>query len=254
MPTQGSLYYYASKNGTAAKPAVVLLHGAGGDNTHWPHTIRRLPGYRIYALDLPGHGKSGGLGQQSISGYAKDVLDWMLEMGVPHAVFVGHSMGGAIAQTLALDHSEHVLGLGLIGTGARLRVGPELLDKLSRENTFEAAVDLIMSGYFSGESGLTIPVNVRGKLAKTRASVVHGDYMACDQFDRMQDIQDIKVPTLVMCGENDPMTPPKYSQFLVDNIPKASFKLIPQSAHLAMLEQPDVVAKTLENFLATIPY
>ena len=254
MPTKDSIFYYASKNGTATKPPVVLIHGAGGDHSHWPHTIRRLPGYRIFALDLPAHGKSDGLGQQTISAYAWQVLDWMLDIGIPHAVFVGHSMGGAIAQTLALDHSEHVLGLGLFGTGARLRVAPELLDKLSRENTYEAAMDMIVSGYFSGELGLTIPVNVRGKLGKTRPSVVHGDYVACNEFDRMKEIQNIKVPTLVMCGENDPMTPPKYSQYLADNIPNASFELIPKSAHLAMLEQPDLVAKTLETFLDSIPY
>ena len=65
MPTAGKLFYFASKQGAAAKPAVVLIHGAGGDHLHWPYNLRRLNNHRVFAPDLPGHGKSSGLGKQS---------------------------------------------------------------------------------------------------------------------------------------------------------------------------------------------
>ena len=75
MPTAGDIYYFASKQGAATKPAVVLIHGAGGDHLHWPHNIRRLGEYRVFAPDLPGHGKSRGIGAQSIREYAKTIMD-----------------------------------------------------------------------------------------------------------------------------------------------------------------------------------
>ena len=121
MPVAADIYYHYFEGSTeGAKPTVVLIHGAGGDHLHWHPNIRRLPDYRVFALDLPGHGKSGGRGQQSISAYAASILDWMEAMGLHSAVIVGHSMGSAVALKLVLDHPQHVLGLGLVGGGARL--------------------------------------------------------------------------------------------------------------------------------------
>ena len=80
---------------------------------------------------MPGHGKSPGRGRQSIEAYAADILKWMGEIELNRAVFIGHSMGSAIAIRLALNHPEIVLGLGLIGSGASLRVHPDLLDSTS---------------------------------------------------------------------------------------------------------------------------
>ena len=131
MPVSADLYYHFYEGSNEGqRPSVILIHGAGGNHLYWPSEIRRLPGYRVFALDLPGHGKSGGRGQQSISTYAEVVLEWLESVGIHSAVFVGHSMGGAIAMTLALDHPEHVLGLGLVSAGARLRVAPAFLERM----------------------------------------------------------------------------------------------------------------------------
>ena len=98
-------------------PPSYLIHGAGGHHLYWPPQIRRLTGYRVYALDLPGHGRSGGSGQQTIDSYTTAVKDWLIEVNLHSAVFVGHSMGSAIALSLALNYPDHVLGLVLIGGG-----------------------------------------------------------------------------------------------------------------------------------------
>ena len=144
MPTAGDLYYFSSNQGAKTKPAVVLIHGAGGDHLHWPHNIRRLKDYRIFAPDLPGHGKSGGIGLQSVNEYAKAVCDWLTEIGVGRAVFVGHSMGGAIAQTIALEYKDSVRGVVLVATGARLPVNESLLTKMANPNSVPGAIDLIV--------------------------------------------------------------------------------------------------------------
>jgi pimeloyl-ACP methyl ester carboxylesterase len=114
MPLSAGLYYFHHEGGSAGKPPMVLLHGAGGDYLVWPPEIRRLPGIRVYALDLPGHGKSGGPGCQSVEDYARAVVGLMDAVGLWRAAFVGHSMGGAIALTLALDFPERTAGLGLV--------------------------------------------------------------------------------------------------------------------------------------------
>ena len=108
MPIVNHLYYFATRSHTENQPTVVLLHGAGGNHLNWPHNFRRLSGCRVLAPDLPGHGKSEGIGEQSIERYAEHIHNWLRQLEVREAVIAGHSMGGAIAQTLALQHPQDV--------------------------------------------------------------------------------------------------------------------------------------------------
>ena len=128
MPIAADIYYHLYQGGSGESPPIILIHGAGGTYLHWPAEIRRLSDYRVFAIDLPGHGKSEGRGQQTIEAYARNILSWLKAVGLHRAIFIGHSMGAAIALTLAHNHSDHVLGLGLVGAGARLRVAPVILE------------------------------------------------------------------------------------------------------------------------------
>jgi pimeloyl-ACP methyl ester carboxylesterase len=255
MPVAANLYYYVYEGSEEGqRPPVVLIHGAGGTHLYWPSEIRRLPGYRVFAPDLPGHGKSAGRGMQSIKAYSRVILDWLGAVGVHRAVFVGHSMGSAIAISLALDHTEHVLGLGLIGAGARLRVAPELLENAASPATFYSAVNTIVGWSFGSQTPEQLTELAAKRMAETRPSVLHGDFMACDAFDEMQRIGEIEQPTLVICGADDKMTPARYAQFLADNIPNAISKIIPGAGHMVMLEKPQATAAILCEFLTGISY
>jgi len=121
MPFAAGIHYFVREEGDVFRPPVILIHGAGGNHLYWPPELRRLAGFRVLALDLPGHGKSSGVGLQSIRDYASSLMTYMDAVGLSRAVIVGHSMGGAIALTLCLDHAERVAGLGLIATGALAR-------------------------------------------------------------------------------------------------------------------------------------
>lgn len=252
MPIAASIYHHAYQSGEGRLP-IVLVHGAGGQRLSWPAEIRRLAGYRVFALDLPGHGRSGGHGQQSAQGYARAILDWMEALELRQAVFVGHSMGGAIALSLALDLPEAVLGLGLIGAGARLRVRPDILESLASEVTFQAAVRMILSASFSPSTPSRLVELAGARLAETRPSVLLGDFLACDGFDVMERVADVRQPTLVLCGAEDQMTPPRYAQFLAARIPGARLEIVPEAGHMVMLEQPRRVAGALKAFLDAIP-
>ena len=135
MPVAASLYYFSHLEEEYLRPPIVFIHGAGGNYLHWPPEIRRLTGQRIFAPDLPGHGKSDGVGRQSIDDYAQCILDFLDALHIHKAILIGHSMGAAIALTLALDHPRRVLALGLIGGGARLKVSPDLIQNSSSPAT-----------------------------------------------------------------------------------------------------------------------
>src|SRR5919201_1393526 len=117
-------------------PTICFVHGSGGSHAVW---IRQLEGLadlaRIVALDLPGHGESDGDGVGTIeqaAGAVREVLD---ELGVARAIVGGHSMGGAIALAFALANPDRIAGLVLVGTGARLRVLPTIVETLERDYT-----------------------------------------------------------------------------------------------------------------------
>ncbi len=254
MPNAASIYYYAAPNGNGTHPPLVLIHGAGGSHLHWPAEIRRLPNFRIFALDLPGHGKSEGHGLQSISAYAERVIEWMSLIQLHRAIFVGHSMGGAIALQLALNYPEQTLGLGLVGTGAKLQVDPTILENALNTQTYPSAIAQIVAKAFGSQADQRLVELAHKQYEKTRRSVLHGDLLACSSFDRMQSLSAIKTPTAVICGQDDELTPPRYSRYLADQISNANLSIIPAAGHMVMLEKPQEVATALTEHLADIPY
>jgi len=255
MPTTTELYYFAheAEEQTTTRPPVILIHGAGGIHLSWPPQIRRLADEKIYALDLPGHGKSEGVGRQSIDEYADDVIAFMKELKLRAAVIVGHSMGSAVALTLALKYPKQVLGLGLLGCGSKLRVSPILLETAGNQNTFESAVNMVSENCFSSETPQNLIELSKKAMREIRPPVLLGDFLACNEFDVTNELENIKVPTLIICGAEDKMTPLKFSESLRDGITNSQFHILEHAGHMLMLEQPNAVADLLKEFIDNIP-
>jgi pimeloyl-ACP methyl ester carboxylesterase len=254
MPVAGDLYYFAHEAENLSRPPVILIHGAGGNQLYWPPQIRRLHNQRIFAVDLPGHGKSEGVGHHSVDDYAEEVLSFLKALKLNAAILVGHSMGGAIALQLAIRSPKRVLGLGLVGSGARLRVAPALLQAASDPSTFADAVRMVIDRSFASQTSARLKELAAQRMSETRSTVLYGDFLACDAFNVTDQLSKISAPTLVLSGMEDKMTPSKYSEFLRDQIPRARMELLPDAGHMAMLEQPDKVARILNDFLNIIPY
>ena len=205
MPVSGNLYFSHHCEKGTENPPLVLIHGAGGTHLYWPPEIRRLPGYCVYALDLPGHGKSELCdGQQTIDEYARYLVQWLESIQLRRAVFVGHSMGSGIALGLAIHHPEYVVGLGLISGGARLRVHPDLLNYAADMTTFLKATELLVSCSFSSNAPARLVELASKRILETRQSVFLGDLQACDRFDVMDRLGVVQQPTLVICGADRP--------------------------------------------------
>ncbi len=194
MPIAAGLYYFTHSRDAAAPYPVVLIHGAGGNHLYWPPEIRRMKGQRVLALDLPGHGKSGGPGEQSIQGYSDALLRWMDVLGLQKIALVGHSMGGAITMTFANQHPERIAGMGLISTGARLKVAPALMEHTASSGTFASAVEMMIGRSFSETADPHLIELAMRRFKETRPSVLHGDFLACEGFDMREKIQMLSPP------------------------------------------------------------
>jgi pimeloyl-ACP methyl ester carboxylesterase len=253
MPEQSvgeDIIYYAVHADANARHVLLLIHGAGGSHLVWPGAVRSLPGATVYALDLPGHGRSWGRGRSSIADYARVVVEWMATSGVPPAIWVGHSMGGAIAQWAALHYPECVAGLILVATGARLRVSPQILEGL--RSNFHRTVELITEWSWGVDPPARLVEAGRRMLLSADPQVMEGDYRACDAFDVMDRLGEIRAPALVIGGTADRMTPIKYAEYLTAHILDARLVRIERAGHMVMLEQPEAVAEAMRSFLTEL--
>jgi pimeloyl-ACP methyl ester carboxylesterase len=254
MPTAAGLYYFVHGEDLEDRPPVLLIHGAGGSHASWPPQLRRLSGQRVFAPDLPGHGKSSGLGSQEVDEYARAAVEFMKAVRLSSAVIVGFSMGSAIALSLALRYRKRALALVLIGSGAKMRVAESTLELASNPSMFLPAVETIVENSYSSNVDPRVKELAIQQMAETRQAVLYSDFLACDAFNAMEKVNRIQVPTLLITGSADRMTPPNRAQYLQSQIEGAELEIVEAAGHMVIVEQPDVVAGLLLDFLDRVPY
>jgi pimeloyl-ACP methyl ester carboxylesterase len=202
----------------------------------------RIPGG---AFGPAGHGQSSGPLVGSITACARLVDKFLGCLALPRPLIaVGHSMGAAIALTLALNHADHVDGLVLVGAGARMRVLPAFLDALGKGQSNPDFIRLAFSPHTSADI-----VNTEvASFSAVDTAVLFNDFSACNSFDISSRLTAINLPTLILVGEDDRLTPVKYSHSLNENISGAQLLIIPQAGHMAMLEKGAEVSKAIKEF------
>lgn len=222
---------------------VVLVHHAAGGASDWRELRERLePRLRVWAPDFPGHGER--LDEpplQTLEAMVEWLATGMRREALCHAVVAGHSMGGAVALLLALQHPELVGGLVLVSTGARLRVSRALL-QLVREHFSELPQRMVSLGFSPSADPEVVRRWVEGPWPATSAAAV-ADFAACDGFDVRARLAEVRVPVVVMVGEDDVMTPPKLSRELAAGIPGARLRAFPRCGHLLLWERPADLAE-----------
>ena len=254
----GSDKIFYAERGTASTGAprgtpIVFIHGSGANHLIWGEQLRAVGELtRAVALDLPGHGRSRPPGRDSMNAYRDVVLGLLDALGFDRAVIVGHSLGGGIAQTLALSHPDRVAGLGLVGTGARLRVLPQILDGIVSPRDFEQTAEFVVDNSYAPGLDATRRERALAEFRECPAQVTHDDFAACDVFDIMPRVAEIHAPTVVVCGRQDRMTPVKYSEYLASKIANARLVVVEGAGHSVMIEQPDAVNRALVEFMRAL--
>ncbi|MEM0088190.1 MAG: alpha/beta hydrolase [Archaeoglobaceae archaeon] len=228
-----------------AKDAPIFyVHGSGCDATIWKNQLEDIGGF---AVDLPNHGESDKAEINSVEDYAFFVAK-VIERTAGKGVIVGHSLGGAVAQMVYLKYKEVVKALALIGTGARLRVLPQILEGLAKKNI--ETLRLVSEMAFHRKEF----VEAFTKVFSKNSEILLKDLSLCDKFDLLEDFKSGKikfdVPTIAIVGENDLLTPVKYSKFFANF--GAELAVVENSGHMVMLENPKKLNETLKGFLKKV--
>lgn len=229
-------------------PTLLMIHGAGGRAQMWQGQIHPLDkGINTLALDLPGHGNTGGPGMDAIASYGAWLHETLLRLDINPVFLMGHSMGGAIVQEFALRYPETLSGIILAATGPRLPVAPPLLQGLREQ--FEGTVETIMKFAYAPDADPVLLGQGAQLMKEAGSSIVHDDFLACDRFDRKNDISRISVSCLIVCGEQDKLTPPPLSESLKKAIPGATVVLVPSAGHMVMIENFKVFNQAVRDFI-----
>ena len=230
---------------------LVFVHGSGGSRLLWNYQRQFFEKFfNVVMVDLPGHGEARSEGEESVGAYARHLLHLIRALPMDVVCLFGHSLGGAVAQEFSLLYPQHAEALILVGTGARLRVLPEILEGL--QGRFEDTVRLINEYAFSKKAPADLIQKGIEAMLKTRRDVLYGDFTACNRFDIMDRVGDIEAPTLVVCGSDDLLTPPKYAHFLAEKITGARLEIIDGAAHMVMIEKPHEFNSRVMEFLQTL--
>jgi pimeloyl-ACP methyl ester carboxylesterase len=231
---------------------LIFIHGSAMSKSFWQLQMDGLSAeFNTIALDLPGHGDSGGPGHDNMAAYGEAVMDFINAVDPPRPVPCGLSLGGAVAQYLLIHYPDRFAAGILINTGARLRVLPLIFEAI--RNNFDDFVSLShLGGVAAANQSPAMAEKIRAAMRCTPETAIR-DFTACDTFDVMARLPEIKAPVLVISGNDDTTTPPKYAAYLSQHIAGAELVTIPDAAHLAPLEQPQTINRAIAVFLKGLP-
>ncbi len=234
------------------KQSLVFIHGSGGNSSAWSHQCAKLHKlFNIAAVDLPGHGKSGGHGKQDISEYVLDVKEILSVLKLEHPILIGHSLGAAIALDFAAKYPQAISGVAATGGGLTLPVNPDILDGFRKQPDF--VLDMICKFSLAKENRPKFYDALRASLGQANVDVVSGDMLACSKFNLTGELQKIIAPVLVICGTEDKMTPPASSEQIATGIAGTKLVLIEGAGHMVMMEKPSAFNDALRDFAAALP-
>ena len=239
-----------------ALPTVVFLHGAGFDHSAWAQHTRWFAhhGFSVLAPDMPGHGRSAGPALTTIAAMADWTAALLDAARVAKARLVGHSMGSLIALETAARHPAKVSALSLIGTAAAMTVGPDLLN--AAEANDSAAIDMVsiwglgfraeLGGSLA--PGLWMHGEAQSVLRHCAPGVLFSDLSACNSYpNALAAAAQVTVPTTLILGERDMMTPAKAGKALGAAIANARIVVLPDAGHMMMAERPDQLLAALRS-------
>ncbi|MGQ0709513.1 MAG: alpha/beta fold hydrolase [Rhodoferax sp.] len=254
--------YTGGKPFQPEQPTLVFIHGVLNDHSVWILQSRYFAhhGYNVLAIDLPGHGRSGGNACTSVEDAADAVLALLDAAGVPQATLIGHSLGSLIALEAAARAPERITQLALVGTAYPMKVSEALLTAsleqpmkaLAMVNTFSRATlaappSALGPGTWVYGAGMALGRRI---LASNRSTnLFHTGFTACDRYSGGEEaMRRVTCPVLFALGRNDQMAPPKAAQGLIALCAQPTVVPLP-GGHNQMSETPEELLAALKGFL-----
>ncbi len=239
---------------------VVLLHSLALDATIWPEFAARVGGnLRVLAPDLPGHGRDPQGDPSSVESMADAVVSLLDSLDTGPVILIGMSLGGSVAQAVAIRHSRLVSRLGLIDTTAWY--GPDApaawgaRAEQAQQRGLASLAGFQLERWFTDAFRERCP-ELGGRLLEVFQRNDVADYTSSCRALGAMDLRDglagIGVPTSIVVGELDGATPPSHAERLAAGISGSVLVVLPGCKHLSALERPDAVAAALAPILATV--
>jgi pimeloyl-ACP methyl ester carboxylesterase len=230
---------------------IVFVPGSGGDSTLWENQCRALQGeFNVAAIDLPGHGLSGGAGERDVMRYVQWVKKTIAALGLRGPVLAGHSLGAAISMSFAIHEGYLLSAIVPVGGGLTMPVNPAILEKIHTD--LPAVISLVVKFAISKPNRDVVGPWLQEGLEQGNPDVLHGDLYACDRMDITKDAGKVAIPSLVVCGDDDKMTPPGLSRSIAEAIPGARLALIEGAGHYVMREKPEAFNRVLAEFVRSL--
>jgi 3-oxoadipate enol-lactonase len=241
---------------------VVLIHGLAGDHTAWlPQVAALEDNYRVITFDNPGSGNSTLVSEPAgTADLADATLGLMDALGIDRAHIVGRSMGGAVAQHMALKAPERIQSLAMAASFARLDpVGAQVIANLQQLLRWRPswaewaphAVYLFVSPAFYNENP-EIMARITTLVSDEGRDMTSYDHLAtaCLEHDVLDRLDGIAAPTLVMGGRFDPICSMTAQNWMMDKLPNAELEVFEKSSHFFLMEEAEKAMATIGAWLA----
>ena len=244
--------------GPATAPVVAMSHSLAANVGMWEDQMPVLSDYRVLRYDTRGHGGTDAPeGDYTLDQLADDLFGLLDALEIDQVHFVGLSMGGMIAQTAALRDPGRFLSLALCDTSSRVPGEGQALwserMETARSEGMQALVDSTIDRWFSRAFRAAEPERVERVVEMVRTTPVDG-YCGCcaaiRELDLADRISEIRLPTLLIVGEDDPGTPVAAHEVIRDRIEGSRLVVIPDALHFSNVEQTATFNETLAGFLA----
>ena len=249
------------RSGKKDAAVVMLSHSLGSSLLMWNPQMKALEShFRVLRYDIRGHGKSDGPpGPYTLELLAEDAVALLDVLEIENVHWVGLSLGGMIGQSVALNHPRRLKSLALCDSAAAIApeaqsIWQERLDAV-REKGVESQMEITMERWFTPSFLKLNPAMlqvIRKEFLVTPAEGYTGCIEAIRKLNHLHRLSEIKLPTLIMVGEDDPGTPVAASEAMHKKIPNSKMVIIPSARHLSNVEQPEVFNTNLLTFLKSL--
>ena len=258
--TVNGIETYYEIHGKQGAPWLVFSHSLACSVRMWDGEIEtHKASYRVLVYDTRGHGQSAApQGPYTLEQLADDLQALLMHLKIEKPHYVGLSMGGMIGQTAALKYPGLFRTLTLCDTTSRYpaEAAPMWQDRIrmAESKGMAAMVQPTLERWFTESFRQRHPEKVKPVAALIESTPLAGYVGCCAAIPKINvtsRLKEIKTPTLVICGEDDPATPPAMAREIQQNLPGAKLVLIPRAAHLANIEQPEAFNRALAEFLSS---